>query len=211
MTPEYAAEQAADALAKAAASCLYPEQAAALVRVADGWTRLLTALANAPKEIEPATAAPRISVPFRFDLNPDGGVIIDWEEARETLRRLPSWQTRPYDPSDPEDRRILEEEIDRHYEGMKAASEHERELTKHWPRISNDFGWALRMLLQGEKVTRNEWTPDCLYVTLVRDDPHGRDVHIAQVRPDGDSSSGKSHEVWLPSMTDLLADDWRVA
>ncbi|MEU4332344.1 hypothetical protein [Nonomuraea dietziae] len=49
MTPELAAEQAAATLTKAAEQSHFPEEAAALVAVADGWTRLHTALANAPK------------------------------------------------------------------------------------------------------------------------------------------------------------------
>ncbi|MGA5764488.1 hypothetical protein [Nonomuraea bangladeshensis] len=46
MTPEQAAERAAHALDRADAMTAFPEQAAALVQVADGWTRLHTALAT---------------------------------------------------------------------------------------------------------------------------------------------------------------------
>lgn len=46
MTPELAAENAAQVLDKAAAMYAFPEEAAALVAVADGWTRLHTALAT---------------------------------------------------------------------------------------------------------------------------------------------------------------------
>lgn len=53
MTPELAAERAAQALDKAAAMSHEQTWATALVAVADGWTRLHTALANAPKTIEP--------------------------------------------------------------------------------------------------------------------------------------------------------------
>jgi hypothetical protein len=54
ITPEMAAENAANTLDTAAALDAFPEMSAALVDVADGWMRLHTALANAPKTIEPA-------------------------------------------------------------------------------------------------------------------------------------------------------------
>lgn len=49
MTPEYAADQAAAILDQAAKVRLDPERIAALVQIADGWTRLHAALARAPK------------------------------------------------------------------------------------------------------------------------------------------------------------------
>ena len=54
LTAERAADMAAASLEMAADARHVPEEAAALVQVADGWTRLHTALANAPKTIEPA-------------------------------------------------------------------------------------------------------------------------------------------------------------
>lgn len=58
MTPEQAAERAAYSPDRADAMTAFPEQAAALVQVADGWTRLHTALADAPKDIEPGQIEP---------------------------------------------------------------------------------------------------------------------------------------------------------
>lgn len=52
LTAERAALMAAGALEQAADVSHDPEHSAALVQVADGWTRLHTALANAPKTIE---------------------------------------------------------------------------------------------------------------------------------------------------------------
>lgn len=58
LTPERAALMAAHVFDMAADASHFPEQAAALVQVADGWTRLHTALANAPKTIQPAPSEP---------------------------------------------------------------------------------------------------------------------------------------------------------
>ncbi|MGI5291746.1 hypothetical protein ACQEVF_51730 [Nonomuraea polychroma] len=58
MTPEEAAENAATALDEAQKYRAFPTKSAALVAVADGWTRLHTALANAPKAIEPGQVEP---------------------------------------------------------------------------------------------------------------------------------------------------------
>jgi hypothetical protein len=55
MTPELAAEQAAATLKTAAAWANDPEAVSGFVQIADAWTRLHTALATAPKTIEPAT------------------------------------------------------------------------------------------------------------------------------------------------------------
>lgn len=54
LTAEHAALMAAAALEMAADQAYVPEAAAALVQVANGWTRLHTALAHAPKTIERA-------------------------------------------------------------------------------------------------------------------------------------------------------------
>jgi hypothetical protein len=72
LDPERAAERAAVILHKAT-DTWEPEQAAKLVNIADGWTRLHTALANAPKTIQPAptvdmTYAPKPAVKEDADL-----------------------------------------------------------------------------------------------------------------------------------------------
>jgi hypothetical protein len=55
VTPELAAENAAKILDRAATMHSFPEETAALVQVADGWTRLHTALATTRKT--PASAS----------------------------------------------------------------------------------------------------------------------------------------------------------
>ncbi|MEU4225815.1 hypothetical protein AB0F17_16095 [Nonomuraea sp. NPDC026600] len=71
MTPEQAAKNAAYILDRADAMNAFPEQSAALVAVADGWTRLHTALAHAPITSEPATVTVHIDPAIAGDVDPE--------------------------------------------------------------------------------------------------------------------------------------------
>lgn len=62
MTPEQAAEKAAEALAMAADNALVPGVAGAYVGIADGWTRLYTALTDTPSLLPLMTIEPEVKV-----------------------------------------------------------------------------------------------------------------------------------------------------
>lgn len=93
VSPEKAAEKAADILDKAAELRAFPEEWAALVAVADGWTRLHTALANTPKTIEPTPTVHIEGLPVI-----DGKQILDAYRAHIGLAPKPEPAlTLPYD------------------------------------------------------------------------------------------------------------------
>jgi hypothetical protein len=67
VTANFAAERAAEALVCAQSRYFEPEQAAALVVVADGWTRLHVALAATPEPLAVDMTGPIVHVPDDFD------------------------------------------------------------------------------------------------------------------------------------------------
>lgn len=92
MTPEEAAERAAKILDQAREHFLDGQAAAALVAVADGWTRLHTALVNAPKTIEPAPTVniSGLTVASEADAREIGEQLAEKYERLRKLTRLKS-------------------------------------------------------------------------------------------------------------------------
>ena len=97
MTPEQAAERAAEVLDEARKSGI-DERVAALVQVADGWTRLHTALANAPltshrpSGLTTAEELAKMSEAYREKLASIAKVI----EVRDTQGRPGNWDADEY-------------------------------------------------------------------------------------------------------------------
>jgi hypothetical protein len=75
VTPELAAERAAEVLEEARKSGI-DERVVALVQVADGWTRLHTALANAPKPEPDEPAEPDRALVLNFSTDPARPSIV---------------------------------------------------------------------------------------------------------------------------------------
>lgn len=78
------------------------------------------------------------------------------------------------------------------------------------------FEYALRLLKQGKKLTRDGWNGKGLYVMLQVPDEHSKMTrpYLYLVSPAGSTNQfggeDKEHRVpWLASQTDLLANDWR--
>lgn len=87
-----------------------------------------------------------------------------------------------------------------------------------------DFGWALRALKGGQRVTRIGWQGPTIWVVLWEGYPEGVPVgssmaaavglpegtvvmfnpYLLQCNPDG------SYQPWTPSVPDVLAEDWMV-
>lgn len=93
MTPELAAERAANILEKAGAMHAFPEQAAALVLVAAGWTRLHEVLAHAPKTIEPAEQ------PFTVNISDMVVKDVDPKKIAEAFGKI--WSDDPKSVDEP--------------------------------------------------------------------------------------------------------------
>ncbi|MEU3162911.1 hypothetical protein [Streptosporangium sp. NPDC006930] len=102
MTPEQAAEQAAHVLKQATAWADKPETVSGFVQVADAWTRLHTALAHAPKTIDPAPGEPAeiagLPAEVRTLVHAVDRMREDWAEANEAGKRE-LWQ-RLHDAND---------------------------------------------------------------------------------------------------------------
>lgn len=79
------------------------------------------------------------------------------------------------------------------------------------------FSWALRELKIGNGITRKGWNGKGLYVELQKPDANSKMTrpYLYLVSPPGSSSQfgdptvTPEHRVpWVPSQTDLLANDW---
>lgn len=91
----------------------------------------------------------------------------------------------------------------------------------------HDFGWALKALKVGKKVTRQGWNGKCMFVYLVKGTTIKKQMlrgeaseafkdilkpevnicpHIDMKAADGSIVVG-----WLASQTDMLATDWEEA
>lgn len=71
---------------------------------------------------------------------------------------------------------------------------------------ATDFGWALKQLRDGLKVTRYGWNGKEMWLHLQVPDEHSKMQRpYIYMRPvDGDLVP------WVASQSDLLADDWEV-
>jgi hypothetical protein len=69
------------------------------------------------------------------------------------------------------------------------------------------FGSALSLLKVGEKVARKGWNGKGMYIQYVR----GMDFEHAIIKPFLVIKNVKnSFNTWVPSISDLLADDWEI-
>lgn len=68
------------------------------------------------------------------------------------------------------------------------------------------FGWALRQLQRGRRVTREGWNGKDMWIELQVPDEHSKmkRPYIYMSPVDGQLVP------WVASQTDLLADDWMV-
>ncbi len=68
----------------------------------------------------------------------------------------------------------------------------------------NDFGWALKQLRAGNEITRVNWNGPGQFLKLQVPDAHSKMtlsyIYIKTVQGD--------LVPWLPSQTDVLAEDW---
>jgi hypothetical protein len=71
----------------------------------------------------------------------------------------------------------------------------------------NDFGWALRQLHNGAKVSRSGWNGKGMWLHLQVPDEHSKMTlpYIYMFTAQGDLVP------WLASQTDVLAFDWASA
>lgn len=86
------------------------------------------------------------------------------------------------------------------------------------------FGEALRLLKQGEKVTRRNWNQKGIFVVYQKGYPQGipcnKQTAKAWGMKEGElfkcepylqiSTIDGSHAMWVPSIEDCLAEDWEV-
>lgn len=77
-----------------------------------------------------------------------------------------------------------------------------------------DFSVALLFLKDGERVARNGWNGNGMYITLVSGDNWAMDKHENTVCEKRDWLGIKTVDdqfmPWTPSQSDVLADDWVV-
>ena len=75
-----------------------------------------------------------------------------------------------------------------------------------------DFAVALRELKEGNRVARNGWNGKGLWLELQRPDAHSKMTlpYIFISYPEDAQNTPGARVPWLPSQTDLLADDWMV-
>jgi len=70
-----------------------------------------------------------------------------------------------------------------------------------------NFGQALEKLKEGKKVARNGWNGKGMYIQLHK----GTDFEHAIIEPFLVIKNVKnSFNTWVPSISDLLAEDWKV-
>ncbi|MDA1834809.1 DUF2829 domain-containing protein [Bacillus cereus group sp. BY142LC] len=76
-----------------------------------------------------------------------------------------------------------------------------------------NFGSALELLKQGEKVARKGWNGKGIFLELQRPDEHSKMTHpYIYIDTTGlqtnNEHAPKSRVPWLASQTDMLANDW---
>lgn len=79
----------------------------------------------------------------------------------------------------------------------------------------HDFGWALRELRKGNKVSREGWNGKGIHIELQVPDANSKMtspyVFIDTTGLQTDNAAApKSRVPWLCSQTDMLSDDWGV-
>jgi len=72
-----------------------------------------------------------------------------------------------------------------------------------------NFGQALELLKQGKKLARNNWNGKGMYILLQIPDEHSK-MTIPYIYMDSTQSNSNAKVVvpWLPSQSDILAEDW---
>ncbi|MCU5414748.1 DUF2829 domain-containing protein [Bacillus wiedmannii] len=76
-----------------------------------------------------------------------------------------------------------------------------------------NFGSALELLKQGEKVARKGWNGKGIFLELQRPDEHSKMTHpyifidTTSLQTNNEHAP-KSRVPWLASQTDMLANDW---
>jgi len=74
--------------------------------------------------------------------------------------------------------------------------------------LSFDFGVALEYIKQGINVCRKGWNGKGLYVKLEK----GGDYEFSEILPYFViKNTSNSFNTWVPSVSDLMADDWTIA
>ena len=79
----------------------------------------------------------------------------------------------------------------------------------------HDFGWAIKQLKQGQKVSREGWNGKGIFIELQRPDENSKmtspyifiDTTCLQTE---NPAAPKSRVPWLASQTDMLAEDWGI-
>lgn len=70
-----------------------------------------------------------------------------------------------------------------------------------------NFGQVLELLKQGKKVARQGWNGKGMYVELNK----GGDYKFSEIHPFiVIKNVNNSFNTWVPSISDLLAEDWEV-
>ena len=77
---------------------------------------------------------------------------------------------------------------------------------------NKDFGWALHKLRNGFKVARSGWNGKGLWVELQQPDEHSKMTlpYFYLNYPSNAKTSPNARVPWLPSQTDILAEDWDI-
>lgn len=81
---------------------------------------------------------------------------------------------------------------------------------------STDFGWALRKLRRGSSMRRRGWSGKGAFIKLQTPDERSKmtDSYIyidASDLETDDPAAPRYRVPWMPSQTDMLANDWEVA
>ena len=72
-----------------------------------------------------------------------------------------------------------------------------------------NFSEALEWLKAGEQVYREAWNAEGIVVQLQQPDPHSKMINpYLYVDTTESTSKTKTRVPWLPSQTDILAEDW---
>ena len=75
-----------------------------------------------------------------------------------------------------------------------------------------NFGSALEYLRQGRRMQRKGWNGKGMFVELQVPDEHSKMTlpYIFLNYPDDAANTPGARVPWVPSMTDILANDWQV-
>lgn len=78
-----------------------------------------------------------------------------------------------------------------------------------------NFGQALEKVKAGEKAKRKGWNGEGIFIELQRPDEHSKMTHpYVYINTTGLQTNNrfapKNLVPWLPSQTDMLAEDWEI-